>query len=115
MKKINREDIRGTSPEGTKNVNFKPLIADNFDPPHFHMRLFEIAPGGHTPRHAHEWEHEIFVISGSGKLVLQGGVVSLSPGDAVFIKPHELHQFVSSGDSDLDMICVIPRPSGGDR
>ena len=27
--------------------------ADNFC-----MRIFELAPGGYTPRHAHPWEHE---------------------------------------------------------
>jgi quercetin dioxygenase-like cupin family protein len=30
----------------------------------FSMRVFEIAPGGHTPKHAHPWEHEMFIMRG---------------------------------------------------
>ncbi|HBD08681.1 MAG TPA: cupin domain-containing protein, partial [Syntrophobacteraceae bacterium] len=27
----------------------------------FCMRIFELSHGGYTPRHTHEWEHEVFV------------------------------------------------------
>ena len=30
------------------------------------MRQFELAPGGHTPRHTHAHEHEVFVLEGAG-------------------------------------------------
>jgi quercetin dioxygenase-like cupin family protein len=31
-------------------------------------------------------------------------------GDAVFVEPNELHQFVNDSDSLLRMICVVPSP-----
>jgi len=110
MKKLNLNDIQGTSPEGTKGVDFRPLLTDNVKAPNFYMRIFSISPGGHTPKHNHSWEHEVFVIEGSGKIVLKNGEEQLSPGDAVFVEPNELHQFVNSGDSVMRMICVIPKP-----
>ena len=36
------------------------------------MRLFDVEPGGHTPRHAHDWPHINFVASGAGTLLLDG-------------------------------------------
>jgi len=110
MKKINFRDMEPLHPEETKGVDFRPLIAQNMDPPTFYLRLFEITAGGHTPRHEHEWEHEIFVIEGSGKIVLRDREEKLVPGDAVFVEPGELHQFINDGDALFRLICVIPKP-----
>lgn len=111
MKKVNHRKIKGTSPAETKNVDFKQLIAGNMDAPHFYMRLFDITAEGHTPRHSHEWEHEIFVVQGSGKIVLEDREEKLVEGDAVFVEPNELHQFVNDGEELFRLICVIPKPS----
>lgn len=111
MKKINYRDMIPSSPEGTKGVDFRPLIAENMGAPHFYMRLFQISPDGHTPRHTHDWEHEIFVIEGNGKVVLADREEELEPGDALLIEPNELHQFVNSGDVIFKLICVIPKPA----
>lgn len=110
MKKINYRDVDGSQPEGTKGVDFKPLIAQNMNPPTFHLRLFDIASGGHTPKHTHEWEHEVFVVSGEGKIVLEDREIRLTEGDAVYVEPKELHQFVNDSEGLLRMICVIPKP-----
>jgi quercetin dioxygenase-like cupin family protein len=112
MKKVNQKDVRGTSPEGTKGVDFKQLIAKDLKAPNFYMRLFEISPGGHTPKHSHEWEHEVYVVEGSGKIVLKDREEELVAGDAVLVEPNDLHQFVNSSKSPLRLICVIPKPPG---
>ena len=110
MKKVSHKDVRGSSPEGTEGVDFRPLLAENVDPPNFHLRAFDIAPGGHTPLHTHAWEHEVFVVKGTGKIVLEGRSEPLTEGDAVFVEPSELHQFVNDGNELMRMICVIPKP-----
>lgn len=109
MKKVNVEDIEGYCPDDCKDLDFKELIAERMRPPNFHMRLFDIAPGGHTPRHSHRWEHEVFVIEGKGKIVLEDREERLTEGDAVLVEPDELHQFVNSGKSALRLICMIPK------
>ena len=50
----------------------------------FCMRRFDLAPGGHTPRHTHGWEHEIFFHAGRGEVFRAGEWVPVGPGDAVF-------------------------------
>jgi quercetin dioxygenase-like cupin family protein len=112
MKKINHKDIKGTSPAGTEGIDFKQLIAKNMEAPHFYMRLIDISPGGHTERHTHEWEHEVFVVEGRGKVALKDREVEIVQGDAVFVEPNEVHEFVNSGSSLLRVICVIPKPTG---
>ena len=112
MKKVSIGEVVASSPEGTKDVVFRQLIAKDLDAPNFYMRLFDVGPGGYTPRHRHSWEHEVFVVSGSGKVVIDDREERVIEGDAVFIEPNDLHQFVNDSDSLMRMICVIPRPSG---
>lgn len=110
MRKINMNDATAEPLDGTEGVDFKQLIGRSARPPHFYMRLFDISPGGHTPKHAHEWEHEVFVVKGSGKIVLKDREENLTEGDAVYVEPEEIHQFVNSSKSLLRLICVIPKP-----
>jgi quercetin dioxygenase-like cupin family protein len=110
MKKVSHKDVKGSSPEGTKGVDFRPLLAENVNPPNFYLRVFDISPGGNTPLHRHAWEHEVFVVRGKGKIVLDGREEPLEEGDAVFVEPEELHQFVNGSGAMMRMICVIPRP-----
>lgn len=102
--------MKGLSPEGTKGVDFRPLLAKNVGARNFYLRHFEISPGGYTPKHAHEWEHEVFVIEGEGKISLKDSDEKLVAGDAVLVEPNELHQFVNTGKSKMRLICVIPKP-----
>ena len=112
MKKVSIGETEGSSPEGTKGVVFRQLIAKDMGAPNFYMRVFDVGPGGNTPKHTHDWEHEVFVVAGSGKVVLDGREETISEGDAVFVEPGELHQFVNDTDALMRMICVIPKPKG---
>jgi len=62
---VKPEEVGGEA----KNTTVRWLIAEKEGAPNFHMRLFEVAPGGSTPHHSHDWEHEIFIVEGAGKLV----------------------------------------------
>ena len=112
MKKVNERDIKPSSPEGTKGVDFRPMVADNMAAPNFYLRVFDVEPGGHTPLHRHPWEHEIYVVSGEGRIALEEGGEKLSKGDALLVESGELHQFVNDGRAVLKLVCVIPKPKG---
>ncbi len=36
------------------------------------LRVFELEPGGYTPKHSHDWPHINYVIEGEGALFLNG-------------------------------------------
>ena len=95
---------------GAHGVQIRLLIHDAEGAPNFHMRQFIIAPGGHTPRHSHPWEHEVFVLSGSGAIVSAEGELPLGPGQCVYVAPEDDHQFRNAGPDDLKFLCLIPKP-----
>jgi quercetin dioxygenase-like cupin family protein len=74
----------------------------------FCMRRFDLAPEGHTPRHAHAWEHEIFFHAGEGEVLSAGEWIRVAAGDAVFVPGDEEHQIRNAGDSELTFICLVP-------
>ena len=73
MKVIHCEQIEAApvETEGAVDCRMCCLIGPDDAAPSFSMRQFEVAPGGHTPKHAHAYEHEVFVLEGSG-VVLEG-------------------------------------------
>lgn len=74
----------------------------------FAMRMFEMSPKGHTPRHKHDWEHEVFILEGKG-LVYGGGVERrFNQGHFIFIPPGEEHQLVNAGKNTVKFLCMIP-------
>jgi len=72
------------------------------------MHVFEIAPKVSTPSHYHPWEHEVFVVSGTGLVVGEQGSIAIGPGNIVFIPPNEPHCFVNTGVSTIQFVCVEP-------
>jgi quercetin dioxygenase-like cupin family protein len=74
----------------------------------FCMRVFEIAAGGMSGKHAHEWEHEVFVHAGKGAIWQKGNWNPLTSGSVVFIPGNEEHQLKNTGDAPLVFVCVIP-------
>ena len=72
------------------------------------MRLFEVAPGGHTPRHTHAWPHINIVLSGTGMLHIDGEDHAIEPGTSGFVPPGSTHQFTNTGDVPLGFVCIVP-------
>ena len=79
------------------------------------MRQFVVAPGGHTPRHSHPYEHEVYVLEGEGEVVEGDRPHALAAGDFVLIKPDEIHQFRNTGGGQLKFLCLIPNSAAGKR
>ncbi len=72
------------------------------------MRLFEVAPGGHTPRHSHDWPHINFVASGAGELFLDGSIHALAAGSYAYVPGGHEHQFRAAGEETLSFVCIVP-------
>ena len=75
----------------------------------FAVRHIEIEPDGYSPYHSHSWEHEIFVLQGSGTAVGEKGVESISVGDLISIPSEEIHQIKNTGKGTLKLLCMIPK------
>lgn len=94
--------------EGAKGAHVRWLISEKDGAPNFAMRLFEVAPGGHTPHHAHGFEHEVFVVEGTGVVVSAEGDRPFRAGDVIFMPPDEPHQFRNTSTGVCKFLCMIP-------
>jgi len=90
-----------------KGVRFYPLITAKDGAPNFAMRVFEVEPNGYSPKHSHHWEHEIYVVSGSGYAVIADGKVPIEKDHCLLVEPSELHQ-IEAGEKGITFICVVP-------
>ena len=91
-----------------KNVAGRVLIGQEDGASNFCMRFFEMEPGGYTPKHIHDWEHEVFVHQGNGEVFIDAQWHPLSPGSAIFIPPNLEHQFRNTTDQIFTFVCLVP-------
>lgn len=94
------------------NVTMRVVIGPDQGAPNFVMRVFEVAPGGYSPRHQHDFEHEIFFFSGSGEVFDEGETFAVGPGHTAYVAPGALHQIRNVGDEKLVFVCLVPKPAG---
>lgn len=109
--RITNVDTQADAPvdmPGAQGIRMAMLIGREHGAPNFSMRRFAIEPGGHSPRHRHDYEHEVLVLDGRGTVLLEGTERPIQPGDVVFVPPDEEHQFRAVGDEPLRFICLVP-------
>jgi len=110
MIKRNVQEMAGTpiSGEGIQGVTMKLLVGRADKAPNFAMRHFSVEPSGFTPRHSHDWEHEVLILAGTGELECDGEITQIAKGDGLFIPSNQLHQFKSTGAVPLEFLCIVP-------
>jgi len=91
---------------GTRGAQIKWLISPKDGAPTFTMRLIRIEASGEIPEHSHPWEHEIFILKGSGKIRVNETIYNVSEGNAVLIPPDAPHEY--HADTEMLFICLIP-------
>ena len=65
-----------------------------------------LAPGAATRRHYHARTEEIYVVlSGSGRMEVDGEERSVGPGDAILIPPRAWHEIRADADAELRFLC----------
>ncbi|HHT9127014.1 MAG TPA: cupin domain-containing protein [Candidatus Brocadiia bacterium] len=109
MKVSNYKDITAeTVEEGAMGVKIRWMITEDMGAKNFVMRHFEVATKGFTPLHKHEWEHEVFVLSGEGAVTGGDENKRFKQGDVIFIPGNEMHQFRNTGNEPMTFLCLIP-------
>jgi quercetin dioxygenase-like cupin family protein len=93
---------------GAQGTAVRWLITKKDGAAHFAMRLFEMNPGGSSPHHSHDWEHEVFVLEGECLVVCEDEKRTVGPGYAIFIPPNAVHHFSNDSDRILKFLCMVP-------
>lgn len=78
---------------GAKGIKLRTVIGEKDGAPNFCMRVISFEQGGQSPRHSHDYEHEMYVINGSGTAEVNGETISLKQGDIIYVPPNANHCF----------------------
>jgi len=108
IRNIEEVELTPVDMPGAEGARMAMMVGRADGAPSFSMRQFEVAPGGHTPRHSHDYEHEVLVLGGAGEVLLEGEYRPLKKGDVVLVPAGEDHQFRVTGDEPLRFICLVP-------
>jgi quercetin dioxygenase-like cupin family protein len=110
MHKINIDEIPKESINRLymQGVSIRYMIVEEFGAPNFEMRYFELQKGCKTSHDLHDYEHEVFVLKGQGRLELNGNSHTLKPHDALLIEPNEEHQLFQEGEEPFGFLCIVP-------
>jgi quercetin dioxygenase-like cupin family protein len=83
------------------------LVGKHAEETRFHLRYFEIAPGGHSSLEKHGHAHVVIAMRGRGRAVLDTTAYDLKPFDTVYIAPWTPHQFLAAGDEPFGFFCIV--------
>ena len=102
---MNKVDMPGVS-----GASMSIMVGREDRAPNFALRSFEVSAGGHTPQHQHDYEHEVYIVSGTGEILLEGKRHPIKGGDVIYVPANEEHQFTVGADSpeSLRFLCVVP-------
>ena len=73
------------SGEGIESVVKRLLVGPADGWQGWALRLFELAPGGHTPRHRHPWPHVDYITAGHGTLHVDGADNPVETGSFAYV------------------------------
>lgn len=73
----------------------------------FHLRYFEIAPGGYSSYEIHRHEHVVICIRGRGKVKLGKRSVALQPYDVLYIAPNKAHRLYNPYNEPFGFFCIV--------
>lgn len=103
--KVPKQDVKE---EGARGVTVQWLIAGETGAENFAMRRFTLKRDGCTPLHAHDWEHEVYVLSGKGIVTIGDNDFTLEEEKVAYVPPNISHQFRNIGNKDFIFLCIIP-------
>lgn len=101
-------DAKTMQMPGAEGVVMRLMVGREDGAPNFAMRIFDVEPGGQTPHHKHNYEHEIMVLAGSGEAYSGDTPHPVSAGDVLFVPANEVHQFRNTGDATFRFMCMVP-------
>ncbi len=107
IRNINDTPLTPVQMAGVEGATMAIMCGREHGAPNFSMRQFKVEAGGHTPRHSHDYEHEVFVIDGGGTVLLEGSPRPIRAGDVILVPANEEHQF-KAGDAGLRFLCLVP-------
>jgi quercetin dioxygenase-like cupin family protein len=89
------------------------VTAEGVDARHCSMCMIRVAPGQTVrPAHSHpNGEEVIYIVSGSGRVMIEGAVEPVRAGSAVLFPQGKIHMLQNSGQEEMKVVCFFSPPS----
>jgi quercetin dioxygenase-like cupin family protein len=86
---------------------------ENTNAQHCTMCVIQVQPGQTVrPAHSHpNGEEVIYIVQGSGRVMIDGEVGSVGEGSAVLFPQGSIHMLQNSGDKVMKVACFFAPPS----
>ena len=99
--KLNAADYKG--------ISRRELVGKRGETTKFHVRYFEILPGGHSTLEKHEHEHVVIPMRGIGEAQAGCYIWTVGVGDVVYVSPSDPHQFRCPADAKepFGFLCIV--------
>lgn len=107
IRNINDVELKPVEMPGVQGARMAVMAGRADGVPNFSMRQFRVEAAGHTPRHSHDYEHEVFIVEGGGTILLEGAERPVRSGDVIYVPANEEHQF-KAGATGLRFLCLVP-------
>ena len=92
---------------GWRGIIRQVLVGDRSEATRFHVRYFEISPGGHSSLEKHRHAHVVIAVRGRGRAILGATGHEMQPLDTVYVAPWTPHQFLALGDEPFGFFCIV--------
>ncbi|MBN2530706.1 MAG: cupin domain-containing protein [Deltaproteobacteria bacterium] len=93
----------------SKGATIKVILGDKEGMPHFHTRIFTLAPGTVIASHHHDTiEHEQVMLEGTMKLTVGDEIHVVKPGNVMYLPKGLPHSYENIGDTPARFVCCIP-------
>jgi len=105
--------------QGVKTEEYKPvgedwsrmirqtLIGSYGETARFHVRYFEIAPGGYSSFETHRHEHVVIGIRGKGVCTVKKKNYAIGFLDTLYIEPSAPHQLTNPFKKPFGFFCIV--------
>lgn len=105
--------------KGVKTERYKPtgggwtdivrrvIIGGRGESAGFHLRYFEISPGGYSSFEKHKHEHVVICIKGKGKALAGKKKHTLQFLDTLYIAPNTPHRLSNPFSEPFGFLCIV--------
>ncbi|MGE0706525.1 MAG: cupin domain-containing protein [Planctomycetota bacterium] len=104
--------------ETWRGITRRELLGKRGEASRFHVRYFEIQPGGYSTLERHQHIHVVIPLRGRGEAQLGCRIYRVGPHDVIYVSPDDPHQLRCPADAEepFGFLCLVdaerdtPRP-----
>jgi quercetin dioxygenase-like cupin family protein len=100
-------DVQGLP--GARGFDFKPLTNDEYTNA-YSCELIRLGPSDHSVPHVEPWSHLLYILSGTGDIVIDGHASTVGAGTVCQVKAGEKHSLRNLGDSEMVLLAIYDPP-----